>query len=229
MTVAVTDAAHLLANELDNFRLDAHNMQILSTKSVLEPEVIAARLDASDLTVGGARSLATWSIDDLDPPGITGGLRCEFATQRLGRTGEKDRDVQPPRGAHAALDDGPRRAVAAHRVDRDHYGHGRRRLGTRAGRTGLFLADGADLAAAVVAAVPADNVRQLELMTLGAFTGADGLEGVVGAPLRGAGLGVSAFWIRHGSVYDPGGVISILSAARAAGLPIATCTGTSPC
>src|SRR5688572_21990896 len=75
--------------------------------------------------------------------------------------------------------------IAAHRVngDPDH--------------AGLVFVDCPDLARAVEHAFRADPVRWLRLVALGALAEADGLEGVVRAPLCGASFGMASFWIRH--------------------------------
>src|SRR5678816_3238674 len=85
----------------------------------------------------------------------------------------------------------------------------------------LLFVDGFDLACVVVTAVRADAMRRLGLLTLRAQPGGRGPQRVMGPALRGAGLGMSAFWIRHRKSL----ATSTLSAARAAGLPTATCTG----
>ena len=91
-----------------------------------------------------------------------------------------------------ALDDGLRRGVAAHRVDRDADHAWATRL-----RATLFLADRADLSLVIEAAVGADPVGRLRLVALRAEPGGGGTEGVVGTALGRAGLGVSTFWIWH--------------------------------
>ena len=78
------------------------------------------------------------------------------------------------------------RMIAAHRVDGDAH----------AARC-LFFVDGANLALAVVAAVRAHAVRGLRLAALRAGARRGRLQRVVRAALAAAGLGVSAFWIRH--------------------------------
>src|SRR5262245_57493347 len=62
----------------------------------------------------------------------------------------------------------------------------------------LVLVDRASLTSAVVPAVGAHAVRRLGLVAMRAFAEADGLQRVVRAPFRGAGLGVASFRIGHG-------------------------------
>src|SRR6187401_1479430 len=64
-------------------------------------------------------------------------------------------------------------------------------------RMRLFFVDWTDLSFFVVAAVRADAVRRLRLLALRAQARRRRGERIVRAPLCGAGLGVSAFWIRH--------------------------------
>ena len=68
----------------------------------------------------------------------------------------------------------------------------------RLARLRLFF-DPAHLAAAIVAAIRTDEMRRLQLAALRARSEGNGLEGVVCAALGRACLGVSAFWIWHGS------------------------------
>ena len=62
---------------------------------------------------------------------------------------------------------------------------------------GLFLGNRFRLTAAIEAAVAANAVWRLGLVTLRAFAEADGLQGVTSAAFRGAGFRVSSLWIRH--------------------------------
>ena len=61
----------------------------------------------------------------------------------------------------------------------------------------LFLVDCPNLPLAIVAAVRADAMRRLRLVALRAEVRGSRGQRIVRATLRGAGLGVSAFWIRH--------------------------------
>ena len=61
----------------------------------------------------------------------------------------------------------------------------------------LFLVHGPDWALPVIAAMRADAVRRLGLVTLRTEAGRGSRERVVRAPFRGASFRVSTFWIRH--------------------------------
>ena len=61
----------------------------------------------------------------------------------------------------------------------------------------LLFVDGFDLACVVVTAVRADAMRRLGLLTLRAQPGGRGPQRIMSPALRGAGLGMSAFWIWH--------------------------------
>jgi hypothetical protein len=61
----------------------------------------------------------------------------------------------------------------------------------------LLLVDGTHLPSAVIPAVAADGVRELQLMALRALARADRLERVVRPALGRARLGVASLGIRH--------------------------------
>jgi hypothetical protein len=67
------------------------------------------------------------------------------------------------------------------------------------GLAGFFNVE--NFTAFVVSALGAGAMRHLLLVTVRAFGKAMAFESVVGAPCRGALLGVSSFWIRHGSKF----------------------------
>jgi hypothetical protein len=58
-----------------------------------------------------------------------------------------------------------------------------------------------NFAALIVATLGAGAMGHLFLVTVGALSKGMSLESVMGAPRRCALLGVSAFWIRHGSKF----------------------------
>src|SRR5215470_92657 len=64
----------------------------------------------------------------------------------------------------------------------------------------LFTFD--DLPAAVVAAVGAGAVRQLDLAAVRAGRGGRALQGVVGAPLVAAGFRMTSLRVRHGRAFQ---------------------------
>src|SRR6185503_15961904 len=104
-----------------------------------------------------------------------------------------------PRAGHERRDDA-RRPVPL-RPRRSGHGHRPWRLQRcEALACDLLSVDGAHLTATVVAAVRADPVRSGGLLALGTETGRRRRQRVVGTTLRGAGLRVTAFRIRH--VYD---------------------------
>src|SRR4051812_5923813 len=110
------------------------------------------------------------------------GSKGRFDGRRRADQGDLNRQVT--RSRDGAINRRSGCVVAAHRVNGD------------ANQT-LFLVDCPDLALVVIAAVRADAVRRLGLMALRAQVGGRLREGVVGAPLRGARLRMSAFRIRH--------------------------------
>lgn len=61
----------------------------------------------------------------------------------------------------------------------------------------LCFVDWTNLAAFVIATVRADLVRRLGLPALRTGANRHRVKGIMGAPLRGAGLGMAAFGIRH--------------------------------
>src|SRR6185503_3085385 len=123
-------------------------------------------------------------LDDLDrelPPVC---VTVERRRDRGGDANEEYPEVEVTGGSKGAVHDGGRRVVATHRVNGD------------ANRK-LFLFDGSDLTLPVKAAMRANPMRGLRLVTLRTQIGGSRAQRVVRATLRGARLRMSAFWIRH--------------------------------
>jgi hypothetical protein len=123
-------------------------------------------------------------LDDVDLERTPVFVAIERRRDRCGSSNEKYLEVEVTGGGQGAVHDGGRRVVATHRVNGD------------ADRK-LFLFDGSDLPLPIKAAMRANPMRGLRLVTLRTEVGGGGSQRVVGAALRGARLRMSAFWIRH--------------------------------
>ncbi len=148
-------------------------------------------------------------VDDTHVEGTRVRISLELGVDQVRATNQVNTETEVAGRGQRAFDRPCRRVIAAHRVNGDAHHQVRPRLrqamdrsssGTRQrsvppGR--LILVDGADLAGAIVTAIRAHAVRGFRLTALRAQAGCRGLERVVRAALAAAGLGVSAFWIRH--------------------------------
>ena len=126
----------------------------------------------------------------------------ELGVDLAGAADQIDAQAEIARSRQGAIDWAPWSMIAAHRVNRD--AHGIQLVSGSNGRhhrerpdTALIVIDWTHLARAVETAVRAHAVSGLRLAALRAQAGRGGLERVVSAALTAAGLGVSAFWIRH--------------------------------
>ncbi len=117
---------------------------------------------------------------------------------------EEKPDLEVTRRDERPIDDNGRPGVAAHGVDRDTHVSCQLPVASfqclccelEAGNWKLLF-HRLDLASAVVAAGGAHLVRELRFVALRTLAAADRLQGIVRAALRGPGLRVPAFWIRH--------------------------------
>src|SRR5581483_3125623 len=87
-------------------------------------------------------------VDDCDAGWIEVPPAAKFGFEPRLRTDERDAEIEVSRRGEGAVDDGPRRLIAAHRVNGYDDGHG-------AGCAALFLVHRSGLASAVVPAIRA--------------------------------------------------------------------------
>jgi hypothetical protein len=127
------------------------------------------------------------SFNDLDRERTPVCVSVERGLDSCGDSHERYLELEMTGGCEGAVHDGGWRVIATHRVNGD-ANHVRAEL--------LFL-HCTNLSLPVKAAMRANSMRRLRLVTLRTEVGGGGSQRVVGAALRGARLRMSAFWIRH--------------------------------